>query len=587
MPARHRHHRHSRVSHIDSARRHLPSTAARTAPAEILAQVAFHMNPTSLATACLVNKHWLDCFFASLWKCIPGSALYTPLFLRQLPFYHHLIERLNLSVSDQLEQQNTQICSKALALSTTVLDCRSLRVVSMLHMHGGTLLEPGSSYLPSLGPTIQLQSAARILLLNNMHTLVQLDLHWLAESFQDAVVVTVPELKHLQHLSMSGWKSNYAFAGNILIKILQACTELRTLGIVENEALACKKAFCGLRQLGLQTRIRTLNLNRSHLGIEMFVNLTSCMPELQHLSLQGAAWTKRPFLVWNAELQKLMESFPRQCPLLRTMNLSGSMCSDHNKMFMGPLYDMLLPENVEAVEAGDSIVFPTTFFSRLANRAFRTLTRLNMGHPDARWDRCRYATNYHYDFVPGVLDVLQACQQLDFLDARGYPIDAHAIGTQPWAAGLQTLRICIEFETRVCQYYPGAGRIQVQKRTYIAVARGGIKGQGFSLRPAEPVVDPLQNAYYQLGRLSKLQNLVLVRSEASRQRERGHFELSMDAGLDKMRGCTRMVTLAFEPSGVHSLRQTELKWIAKHWQSLETICGYHGDLDRDMFSQPS
>ncbi|KAG0330014.1 hypothetical protein BG000_011855 [Podila horticola] len=390
MPARHRHLRHSCVSHIDSARRHPPSTAARTAPAEILAQVAFHMNPTSLATACLVNKHWLDCFFACLWKCIPDSALYTPLFLRQLPFYHHLIERLNLSVSDQLEQQNTQICSKALALSTTVLDCRSLRV-----------------------------SAARILLLNNMHTLVQLDLHWLAESFQDAVVVTVPELKHLQHLSLSGWKSNYAFAGNILIKILQACTELRTLGIVENEALACKKAFCGLRQLGLQTRIRTLNLNRSHLGIEMFVNLTSCMPELQHLSLQGAAWTKRPFLVWNAELQKLMESFPRKCPLLRTMNLSGSMCSDHNKMFMGPLYDTLLPDNVEAVEAGDSVVFPTTFFSRLASRSFRTLTRLNMGHPDARWDRCRYATNYHYDFVPGVLDVLQACQQLDFLDARG------------------------------------------------------------------------------------------------------------------------------------------------------------------------
>ncbi|KAG0037163.1 hypothetical protein BGZ82_003044 [Podila clonocystis] len=580
MPTRHRH---SRVSHIDSVRRHPPSTAARAAPAELLAQVAFHLDPSSLAAACLVSKHWLECFFTFLWRCIPSSALNTPLFLRQLPFYHHLIERLNLSVSDQLDQQNTQICSKALASSTTVLDCRGLRVVSMLHMLGSPL-GPGSSFLPSIGPTIQLQSAARVLLLNNMHTLVQLDLYWLSESFQDTVVATVPELKYLQHLSLSGWKIHYAFASSMLVKILKACAELRTLGIVENEALACKKAFCGLRQLGLQTRIRTLNLSRSTLGVEMFVNLTSCMPELQHLFLQGAAWTKWPALCWDAELQTFVESFPSQCPLLKTVDLSSSMCKDQNKMFLGPLYDKLLPENIEAVDAVNSAVFPTTFFSRLASRSFRTLTRLNMGHPNVRWNKCRQATNYHCDYVPGVLDVLRACQGLNFLDARGYPIDAHAIGVQPWAAGLQTLRICIEFETRMYSCCLDVESASVKKRPHVIVARGE---QGFSVYPEKSVVDPLQKAYCQMGRLSKLQNLVLVRSEASRQRERGHFELSLYAGLDKMRGCARMVTLAFEPAGVHSLRQAELKWISKYWPSLETIRGYHCDLDKDMFSQLS
>ncbi|KAF9368179.1 hypothetical protein CPC16_005613, partial [Podila verticillata] len=54
----------------------------------------------------------------------------------------------------------------------------------------------------------------------------------------------------------------------------------------------------------------------------------------------------------------------------------------------------------------------------------------------------------------------------------------------------------------------------------------------------------LHNAYLQLGGLRQLQHLTLVRSEMSRQRERGggYFELSLRAGLDKMAACKRMVT---------------------------------------------
>ncbi|KFH73452.1 hypothetical protein MVEG_00668 [Podila verticillata NRRL 6337] len=96
----------------------------------------------------------------------------------------------------------------------------------------------------------------------------------------------------------------------------------------------------------------------------------------------------------------------------------------------------------------------------------------------------------------------------------------------------------------------------------------------------------LHNAYLQLGGLRQLQHLTLVRSEMSRQRERGggYFELSLRAGLDKMAACKRMVTVRFEPVGLYSLQKEELKWFAKHWPVLETVCGYHCDeLGRDMF----
>ncbi|KAF9368178.1 hypothetical protein CPC16_005612, partial [Podila verticillata] len=360
--------------------RHPSSTAARTAPVEIMAQIAYHMDQSSMAAAC---------------------------------------------------QQNAHICSKAPTSGISVLDCRGLRVVSILYW-------------------------------------LSLDLYWLPTSSQDPIVTVIPQLKHLQHLSLSGWKGNnnnnsnnnnnnndnrnHASASGVLTNILQSCTALRTVGLVENDTLVSTNAFWELRQLGLKTQIRASTLNKSTLGIELFVNLTRCMPQLQHVSLQGSVWTKRPYVFCERELKHLMMSFRVQCPLLRSVNVSASRCSDHNKTFIGPLYEALLTETMETVEVSNSYVFPSAFLSTLARRCFRTLTHLDMGHPNLHWDPCFHAINYYGDYVAGVLEVLQSCAGLDFLDVRCYPIDAQAIGAYPWAASrLRTLRICIEYETRVCR----------------------------------------------------------------------------------------------------------------------------------------
>ncbi|KAF9173124.1 hypothetical protein BGX21_003695 [Mortierella sp. AD011] len=188
----------------------------------------------------------------------------------------------------------------------TLKDCRRLESFEITYrtdLQQSSIL--GSLVVPSLPETDALIEAVNVILSNNKRTLRALHIAGLIDEIEGPIFNLISEMPRLDSLTFQAWES---LTGASLIDILRRClSNLKHLSLETNDLFnrlwelrrwriqwdslrdngePCKMTADQIRimETGL-TKIQTLILDRSNVGMQSLLDLAAVMPDLRELSL--------------------------------------------------------------------------------------------------------------------------------------------------------------------------------------------------------------------------------------------------------------------------------------------------------------
>ncbi|KAF9107176.1 hypothetical protein BGX27_008852 [Mortierella sp. AM989] len=314
-------------------------------PPEILLRVAAFIERASIFNACLVCKDWLVCMRSELWSQVCPYEFTGQQFFEQFPHYYEHIRSLTISIpcdtknltellgvpsdefeddfddytnddeekSDSLDEQtdndDDDVPSLIPALPEKSLqDCRRLEYFEITYEAGirDMHMFPSDVWTPFSPQTESLISAVDTIMRNNQSTLRELVVSRLSIEIEERILKSIKEMPVLRSLTLRGWES---LTDGGLKDVLQHCSQnLRYLSLDMNDlsgnlwklrrwrlrwdsiqkAKASGKVtteYTRLKDVGL-TRVQTLILDRSTLGMQTLLDLAAVMPDLRVLSIE-------------------------------------------------------------------------------------------------------------------------------------------------------------------------------------------------------------------------------------------------------------------------------------------------------------